>query len=60
MEIKMHCKMAFFLFQVSYLEAYVDGIVQKWKVVSDKLVDAAKMGNVALLRAQVSTLVVFS
>ena len=41
------------LFQVSYLESYVDSVVMKWKTVADKVLDAAKMANVPLLSAQV-------
>ena len=39
--------------EVSYLESYIDSIVLKWKNVSDKVVDAAKMANVPLLSKQV-------
>ncbi len=43
----------FCVLQVSQLEGLVDGIIDKWKVVADKVVDAAKVSNVRLLAAQV-------
>ena len=39
--------------RITYLQNFIDGLVDKWKKISDKVTDAAKMGNKQLLQAQV-------
>ena len=42
---------------MSYLLRYVDGMIEQWKTVSDKVADAAKLCNVELVKVQVSMVV---
>ena len=39
--------------RITYLQNFIDGLIEKWKKISDKVTDAAKMGNKQLLQAQV-------
>ena len=47
------------LFQVYNLEHTVDQLLVKWSVVTNKILDAVKMSNTALLKLQVCQIVHF-
>ena len=39
---------------MTYLQNLIDGIIEKWKTISDKVTASAKLKNVQLMVAQVS------
>ena len=39
---------------MTYLQNLIDGIIEKWKTISDKVTASAKLKNVVLMVAQVS------